>query len=192
MGIYILRHEEINIQNPLFDSSLTKNGLNNANKLIEYIETLNIDTIYSSSFLRAIQTIYPYSSKYNKLINIENSLYESLDSTLFNRYNSNFTWCDLPSKYHYIINKKYKSIYGKVKLYEKFGDVCDRVKPFIEEIKSLPELEKYKLSEELRANVISKHSWDKTSAEFERIFDSIDCNQNRWEHLNNQIGRAHV
>lgn len=62
----------------------------------------------------------------------------------------------------------------------------DKCIEFIEEIKSLPELEKYKLSEELRANVISKHSWDKTSAEFERIFDSIDCNQNRWEHLNNQ------
>ena len=136
MGIYILRHEERNIQNPLFDSSLTENGLNNANKLIEYIETLNIDTIYSSSFLRAIQTIYPYSSKYNKLINIDNSLYESLDSTLFNKYNSNYSWCDLPSKYHYIINKKYKSIYGKVKLYEKFGDVCDRVQPFIKEIKN--------------------------------------------------------
>ena len=135
MTIYILRHAERNSQNPLFESSLTPIGYTNASLLSDYIYTLNINTIYSSPFYRTIQTIYPYCITYNKSINIENSLYESMDSLLFTRYNSTYTWCDLPPKYHNIINKKYKSTYGDVKLFESFSDVCKRVIPFIEKIK---------------------------------------------------------
>jgi len=135
MTIYILRHEERHSQNPLFESSLTKNGHINTIQLSNYISTLNIDTIYSSPFYRTVQTIYPYCITHNKLINMENSLYESMDSPLFTIYNNNYGWCNLPPKYHHIINKKYKSLYGNVTLYESFDDVCKRVTPFIEKIK---------------------------------------------------------
>lgn len=136
MSLYILINEEYYSQNPLFESSLNKTGYNNAKKLCNFIDILNIDIIYSSPFYRTVQTIYPYCIEYNKLINIDNSLYESMNSLLFNKYNKNFCWCNLPNKYHHIINKKYKSIYHYVNLHESFDDVCKRVKPFINKIKN--------------------------------------------------------
>lgn len=70
---------------------------------------------------------------------------------------------------------------------------ADRVLPdndkcieFIEEIKNLPEIDKYKIAEELRQNVLDKHSWDKTSAEFERVFDNITVNKNKWNTIDKE------
>lgn len=136
MKIYILRHEERNIDNPLFLSELTHNGKNNAIKLCDTIKSLNIDYIYCSPFLRVIQTIYPYCNKYNKLINIDNSLYESLNSELFNSSNNSYTWLDLPDEYKNIINKNYKSILDvPIELNETYENICYRVKKFIDNLK---------------------------------------------------------
>ena len=60
MKIHLLRHEKRSINNPLFFSELTKNGLERSILLIDSLDELLVDEIYTSPFLRVIQTIHPY------------------------------------------------------------------------------------------------------------------------------------
>lgn len=75
MIIYILRHED-RTQDCTFFSPLTENGIENSEKLVEILKKLKINKIYSSPFIRTLQTIYPYSKKYEHLINIDYGLAE--------------------------------------------------------------------------------------------------------------------
>jgi broad specificity phosphatase PhoE len=75
MKIFILRHED-RTQDASFFAPLTKTGLENSNKLIETIEKNNITQIYSSPYIRTLQTIYPFSKKRGKKIKLEYSLAE--------------------------------------------------------------------------------------------------------------------
>jgi 2,3-bisphosphoglycerate-dependent phosphoglycerate mutase len=59
-----------------FFSPLTQDGLNNSIKLMEFLEQTDIDVIYSSPFIRTLQTVYPYSKKHDIKINPEHSLSE--------------------------------------------------------------------------------------------------------------------
>lgn len=135
MILYILRHEERDINNPLFFSPLTSTGIQNSIHLVNKLDSINIHSIYASPFLRVLQTIYPYCKKHNVFVNVDNSLYESMDDSQFNSINKNNTWKDLPNKYKQIINSEYISMYGNVKLHETFEEVCERVIPFIQLLK---------------------------------------------------------
>lgn len=84
MKIYILRHEKRH-NNPNFDTSLTNEGIKNADALSDLLDNLNIDTIYCSPFKRIIQTIEPFLKKTNKKVNIEYSLYEYINSDEFSQ-----------------------------------------------------------------------------------------------------------
>ena len=75
MKIYILRHEDRTIDCSFF-APLTKKGLENSIKLIDYLLPLNIDDIYCSPFIRTLQTINPYIKKTNKKLNLEYGLME--------------------------------------------------------------------------------------------------------------------
>jgi 2,3-bisphosphoglycerate-dependent phosphoglycerate mutase len=75
MKIYILRHED-RTQDCSFFAPLTKGGLDNSVKLVPYLEKIKIDQIYSSPFIRTLQTIYPYAKEHDKKINIEYGLSE--------------------------------------------------------------------------------------------------------------------
>jgi 2,3-bisphosphoglycerate-dependent phosphoglycerate mutase len=75
MKIYILRHEDRTMDATFF-SPLTKEGLDSSVKLIEVLKKEGIDKIYSSPFIRTLQTIYPYSKTIDKKINIDYSLSE--------------------------------------------------------------------------------------------------------------------
>jgi len=75
MKIYILRHED-RTQDCSFFSPLTKTGLNNSVKLIDYLKKENITKIYCSPFIRTLQTIYPYAKNNNININLEYGLVE--------------------------------------------------------------------------------------------------------------------
>lgn len=134
MKIHLLRHEKRNINNPLFFSELTKNGLERSILLIDSIDKLLVDEIYTSPFLRVIQTVHPYLLNNNKVINIEYGLYELLDNPLFNESNWKHSYNDLPLMYLKYINRDYKSIVDldTISLNESFEDLCIRVKPFIE------------------------------------------------------------
>ena len=133
MSTYILRHELRNPDNPLFHSPLTTEGEENAIKLVDTIKALNIETIYSSPFLRTIQTVYPYCVATGTVVNVDNALYESMDNPMFNESNSRYEWKDLPERYHAVINPLYCSYNCSVpERNESFDKICKRVAPFIE------------------------------------------------------------
>lgn len=80
MKIYILRHED-RTQDCSFFAPLTKKGLEKAVKLICVINAeKNKDekkiVIYSSPFIRTLQTIYPYAKNSDIKINLEYGLSE--------------------------------------------------------------------------------------------------------------------
>jgi broad specificity phosphatase PhoE len=75
MKIYILRHEDRTMDRTFF-SPLTEEGLNNSIRLIEQLNKHNINYIFSSPFIRTLQTVYPYSKQSGVKINPEHSLSE--------------------------------------------------------------------------------------------------------------------
>ncbi len=81
MKIYILRHEE-RTKDASFFSPLTKQGHKNANNLVNTLEKLNINKIYCSPYIRTLQTIHPYSNKFNIPINIDYGLVEILHESI--------------------------------------------------------------------------------------------------------------
>lgn len=90
MKIYLIRHEE-RVNDSSFFAPLTKNGLLNSNLLVEYLEDLDITTIYTSPTIRTMQTIYPYSKKMFIPINLEYSLLESKNVNNFTVISQNIT-----------------------------------------------------------------------------------------------------
>ena len=138
MPVYILRHEERLNENS-FNSSLTKRGLHNAINLADRLHTLNIDTIYCSPFIRAIQTVHPYSITYNVPINIENSLIEFLERNdivpykqciIYNKKEQ--TYWNLNHTYKSQLSSEIVSQYQEQKKVETMNDVKYRVSKFID------------------------------------------------------------
>lgn len=86
MKLILLRHEKRYID-PGFFTSLTKDGLLNSNDLVDFIEYYDPNVIYSSPFLRTIQTIRPYAVQKNKKVRIEYSLYEYIHAEEFTKDN---------------------------------------------------------------------------------------------------------
>jgi 2,3-bisphosphoglycerate-dependent phosphoglycerate mutase len=75
MKIYILRHEDRTMDASFF-APLTKEGLDNSVKLIKLLKEHKIDKIFSSPFIRTLQTIHPYAKSINEPICIDYSLSE--------------------------------------------------------------------------------------------------------------------
>lgn len=75
MKIYILRHED-RTQDCSFFAPLTKQGLDNSVKLIDKLKKHNINLVFSSPFIRTLQTIYPYVKEKGMKINLEYGLSE--------------------------------------------------------------------------------------------------------------------
>lgn len=116
MKIILLRHEKRG--NDIgFHSHLTDEGFINTYLLKEYLYKLNIDYIFSSPFIRTLETIYPYCNKYNKKVNLEYSLYEYIHNPYFlliKWYNTINDINSLDDQYlKSIINNKYISISNK-------------------------------------------------------------------------------
>lgn len=84
MKIYLLRHEK-RYESPIFTTSLTPNGINTASsrEFMNKLEQYKIDCIYSSPFVRCLQTIYYFSYFNNRKIRLDNSLYEYLEDPSF-------------------------------------------------------------------------------------------------------------
>ena len=135
MKIIILRHGN-RFDSTLYFTPLTALGLKQADNLITTLQPHNIDIIYSSPFLRVLQTIYPFCEETNKKVNIENSFYESLDSNEFNYHNYRHRPSELESTYPHltsIINDHYKShlFVSNISYIEKEKEILNRVFPFI-------------------------------------------------------------
>ena len=75
MKIYILRHEDRTMDATFF-SPLTQEGLDNSVKLIDILGKHSINCIFTSPFIRTIQTIHPYAKSRSLKLNIEHCLSE--------------------------------------------------------------------------------------------------------------------
>lgn len=75
MKIFILRHED-RTQDATFFSPLTSTGLERSELLVDILKKYKINKIYSSPFIRTLQTIHPYCLNCDLKINLEYSLSE--------------------------------------------------------------------------------------------------------------------
>ena len=75
--IILLRHEE-RTENPEFNTDLTANGLKKSESIIDRLDKkgYEINQVYSSPYLRCLQTIQPLLININQLVNVDNSLAE--------------------------------------------------------------------------------------------------------------------
>ena len=81
MKIYILRHED-RTQDCSFFAPLTEKGLNNSEKLIKILKENQINMIFSSPFIRTLQTINPFLKATKQLVNLEYGLSEIYHSDI--------------------------------------------------------------------------------------------------------------
>ena len=128
MKIYILRHEQ-RTEDCSFFSPLIEKGLFNAKKLVPYLKACNIDIIYSSPFIRTLQTIYPFVKQNKKTINIEYGLSEIHLVDIIPKKGLGITLPEYLGKY-YNYNCNYESIIKStdIKYPEKYDDVVKRIK----------------------------------------------------------------
>ena len=134
MKIYILRHED-RTQDATFFSPLTKIGLENSVKLVNKLNELDIDTVYSSPFIRTLQTIHPYLKDRNKKVNIEYCLQEIQHPQLIppKSYTVNLP-IYIAESFNY--NEKYRSLIEPEnnKYPEDERDVTERAKKILKRI----------------------------------------------------------
>lgn len=134
MKIYILRHEDRTMDGTFF-SPLTQDGLDNSIKLIETLTKCEINVIYSSPFIRTLQTVFPYAKSKKININLEHSLSEiqhphliplkSYQINLPQYIAEQFNYNPLYNSYLNPLNHKYP---------ETKEHVNDRVKEFISKL----------------------------------------------------------
>ena len=60
--LYLIRHCQAEGQSP--ESRLTEKGQQDALKLAEFLKDYPIDAIFSSPFLRAVETVQPFSETF--------------------------------------------------------------------------------------------------------------------------------
>ena len=113
MKLYLLRHEKRSLRDPTFHSPLLQNGLRDAEKLKYFLDDLNINLIFSSPFIRVLQTVKPYCNMKGMKVNIEYSIYEQIHphTNVDKNFDRNNFRIDLtPSdKEYYLKNKSYNS-----------------------------------------------------------------------------------
>lgn len=109
MKIYFLRHEK-RPKEQYFDISLTEEGYKDAYKLKDTLQSLNLNEIYSSPFIRVLETIQPYLLENKVFVNIEYALYEFVTHNWFNEKNYNITLNESQEK-TYLVNQLYQSYF---------------------------------------------------------------------------------
>lgn len=144
MRLILLRHEERGFDVGFY-SELTENGINNTLKLPKKIKKLRngfnkIDIIYSSPFIRTLQTVYTISIKTNKKVNLEYGLYEYLHNPYFLLNNLFYEKSDIKDQdLLEIINNDYKSdiIHSDFTILEDEQCLAKRVSKFFDKIREI-------------------------------------------------------
>ncbi len=135
MKLINIRHGE-RFDSTLYFTPLTAKGLKQADNLADILKSYKIDIVYSSPFLRTLQTIYPYCIENKKHCNIENTFYECLNCDEFNYHNYRHSYTELDNTYPHlvsIVNNNYKSklFVSNISYVETYKQVKNRVFPFI-------------------------------------------------------------
>jgi len=136
MKIFILRHED-RTQDATFFSPLTVKGHTKANQLAHTLKDLKINKIYSSPFIRTLQTINPYiellkNKNKNLKINIDYSLSEIQHPHIIPPKSYQITIPEYIAK-NFNYNEKYNSIIEPTDFDYPENESCvkKRVKKFI-------------------------------------------------------------
>jgi broad specificity phosphatase PhoE len=128
MKIFILRHED-RTQDATFFSPLTSTGLENSERLVDLLKKLKINKIYSSPFVRTLQTVNPYCNKCNVKVNLEYSLSEILHPLIIpeksyqvrlptymaNNFNYNEKYKSLLDPINHIYPENEKNVFNRVR-----------------------------------------------------------------------------
>ena len=139
MRIFVMRHCERNLDDCSFESPLLSIGIEHCKYLFKKMNKLNIDLLYSSPFLRAIQTLDYYSKMKEIPIYIDYNLSEYMDMPDKHL---------MSSKYNYVIQNEWRKEYNiiediekaqKYDVYETEINMFERVLDFMNNI-----VEKYK------------------------------------------------
>ena len=134
MKLYILRHED-RTSDCSFFSPLTKEGLINSSKLIKNLEECEIDVIFSSPFIRTLQTIDQYVTKNNLKINIEYGLSEIYNQDIIAKKSVGLELPEyIAQSFNY--NPAYESIikYNQISYPENINHVIKRTKRVLRKI----------------------------------------------------------
>ena len=109
MPVYLIRHEDRLLDDSTFRINLTDKGRHRAMSCVKFnLLKLDIDEIYSSPFLRCLQTVNPFSVKSGLGINVENTLQEVFfDPNFLLRPKSELNDLD---KNIYNVNSNYRSL----------------------------------------------------------------------------------
>jgi broad specificity phosphatase PhoE len=134
MKIYILRHEDRTMDLTFF-SPLTKNGLDKSIKIADVLHKLSINTIYSSPYIRTLQTIYPYSKMTDLSVKLDYSLTELYQENSIPKNSYTITLPEYIAK-SFNYDESYKSLLNptEVDFPEKISDFKKRVKSFLNDI----------------------------------------------------------
>tara|TARA_B100001093_G_scaffold499181_1_gene548160 strand:- start:769 stop:1335 length:567 start_codon:yes stop_codon:yes gene_type:complete len=132
MKIFILSNELFNLEDPSFKVELSEEGkINSQNKIKNILSELKIDVIYSSPFIRTLQTVFPYASSSKKNIKIDYSLSEVIKDKKFIDFpDLNLTVLE---KKNFLIDKNYNSLWNPktLKYKERNMQIKHRVKMFL-------------------------------------------------------------
>jgi broad specificity phosphatase PhoE len=113
MKLILVRHEERTDDNSFF-SELTQMGKYYSKYIIpnEIDKIVNkVDAIFSSPYYRTLETIQYYAEKYNKKINIENSLCEFVNNTYFIYNKWKYNWNEINNPKYYNLKKIFNNNY---------------------------------------------------------------------------------
>ena len=128
MKLYILRHFERDLDNPSFETQLLKTGITNAITKSEILKKIDINLIFSSPFVRCIQSVDFFSKTNNKIINIDYSLCEFLLENDKNKMSSIYNYT-IPDNWYtnYNINKNYNKLLNIYNVNETLYDCIQRI-----------------------------------------------------------------
>ena len=123
-----------------FLTTLNTCGFEQADKIVDFLESIKPDIIYSSPFIRALQTIYPFCKKIDSRVLLECSLYpiKRYDKFLhpFEMGNNSlphyFSYLNTICDYDY----KSKLFHSNVRSIEEIQDIKNRVFPFLHFLKT--------------------------------------------------------
>jgi 2,3-bisphosphoglycerate-dependent phosphoglycerate mutase len=134
MKIYILRHED-RTQDCTFFSPLSEIGLHNAKKLVPILKENNINLIFSSPFIRTLQTVNPYLKEISQTVNLEYGLCDIHHPDIIPPRSVGVTLPEYLAK-HYNYNPEYKSLIkaNEIKYPENTKDCEKRMRRVIKSI----------------------------------------------------------
>ena len=164
MKIYILRHEDRTMDCTFF-SPLTLKGLENAIDLIPTLKEHNINLIFCSPFIRTLQTIYPYSEKFNINLNLEYSIAEFQHDEIIPKKSYSVRLPEYLAK-DFNFNPDYVSEFEPENFNypEKIEDVRKRVKKFFQNLIRNYYDKKVNIlivTHQLACNILSKLAYEK-------------------------------